>query len=307
MATGPSLVLGQVLARQITENSTCPNCVPNYRSKTPDFIIRVKDAPLVPSTFQGIQEQKIRGLAAKTQAICPRCRTIWQRPSSSAPWFTSVPAPLSGRPSPSALRIPYGIPQAQKSPTVNVGRTLPPLRFIGPEQTNVISIRELSRTQEAIGDQSYSFDHSQTTSTATETIRVSQQTTVSVFIGMEKLRTALGDFGLTFMGFGVQGKLEKVVRNTYNITTASELTLSQDTTINIPARKHVQVILHWKKIWQHGSIGVLAEGHPFVIPYALTIALNFDTETLDVRPPARGGAGPKKARQSRPQGRRPGA
>ena len=157
------------------------------------------------------------------------------------------------------------------------------LQVVRPERINVIAIRELSQREVAANDQTYSFDNRKSRSTAIENIRVSQRLAVSVVIMHEKLITALGELGFTLLGMGgVQGKLSKAVTDKYEITTASELTFGQDTTINIPAHTHVKVIIHWKKIWQDGAIRLTAAGHSFEVPYGVTVALRFDKETVDV-------------------------
>jgi len=67
-----------------------------------------------------------------------------------------------------------------------------------------------------------------------------------------------------------------------SVESLQELTFEQTATINVPARTHVQVTIHWRVVWESGIAKVTADQQQLDVPYWLTKAIRFDTETVDV-------------------------
>jgi hypothetical protein len=150
-------------------------------------------------------------------------------------------------------------------------------------EARITGYEEDPKLDEPLGDHKYTFDNSRSRSTAVETIRLVQRAAVSVIVDVNKLKTTSGEAGLSFTGlFTAQGKIVNELHRRYALTNENELTFEQSTAISIPARAHVQVIVHWKRVWQPGKVRLNAQGHDLSAPYFITIGLRFDKETVDI-------------------------
>jgi hypothetical protein len=146
-------------------------------------------------------------------------------------------------------------------------------------------IRETTtRREEFIREERRIIDHSRTSASAVETIGLTHTAEWDVTIDTSHVRALAGNIQLNAVGLGsVRGNIAKTLTRRYSTTWKQSISHQQSTTVNVPAGKKVQLIIRWKRIWQQGEVTLRArDGHSATIPFEVTVALGFDTETVDL-------------------------
>jgi hypothetical protein len=153
--------------------------------------------------------------------------------------------------------------------------------------SRIAGIRETTRTEESIGEETRIFDQSQTTASAVETMGLSHTAEWASTVDTTRARTFGGSAGLSIAILGIaslQGKMENSLSVRYSSSWKQSITREQSTAITIPAGKKVRVTVRWKRIWQEGVIVLRSPSGPRAyVPFRVTVMLAFDKETVDLK------------------------
>jgi hypothetical protein len=156
---------------------------------------------------------------------------------------------------------------------------------IALKHPTIKQVSETARLVERLGDERYSFNNARSSSTAVETISISNTVRVATSVDLSKTTALSGTAGVTFASLAkAQGAIQQELARSYSLNIGSDITFAQSTIVNIPAHTNVEIILRWKLIWARGVL-MLAEQHGKAIaqaPFEITVALSFDKETRDL-------------------------
>jgi len=145
-----------------------------------------------------------------------------------------------------------------------------------------------ARRSEPLHKEVRRFNNKKSSAATEETIRVSYTARVSTSVDLSETRTLSGNASVGFVNMlGAQASMGNDLMRHYSLGMEGELTYEQTTKIIVPAHKHVQVTLHWFRIWATGMITLSERARRSVeevaeVPYEITVALAYDPETYDI-------------------------
>jgi serine/threonine protein kinase len=183
---------------------------------------------------------------------------------------------------------PSGSPQTSTS-----GRYRPPAVVSAPaplvlKRPAVVKVTETARRSEPLDDEVRIFNNAKSSSTLEETIRASYTARVSTSVDLSETRTLSGNARVGFVNaLSAQASLGNDLMRHYSLQMDGELTHERTTKVTVPAHKHVEITLHWFRIWASGMLTVSERTRRAVeevaeVPYEITIALVYDSETRDI-------------------------
>jgi hypothetical protein len=146
------------------------------------------------------------------------------------------------------------------------------------------STTELGRYEEALGVERRKIDNSRSTSCSRRRLRVQRTWSRKVEIFFEKATTRSGSVGLGIQAVGgLKAKAESCFRDMLALSGEEAQIFEEEIEVTVPARTNVEVLLHWKTIWQEGMSAVkLDNGETYKVPYRITIGMTFDQENRDL-------------------------
>lgn len=156
------------------------------------------------------------------------------------------------------------------------------------ERPTIVRVTESpDRRTESIGDEVRSFNNTKSSSTAVETIRVSNTTRVSTSVDLSKTSTLSGSAGVSFVDVAsAKASLSNDLTRHYSLKMDSEISHEQTTQINIPAHTNVEITFHWFRIWVAGTLTLSDLAKPAAevaqVPFEITVGLTFNKETRDI-------------------------
>jgi hypothetical protein len=194
----------------------------------------------------------------------------------------------------------YGIQDPVKSPPATgasgnlqqfsgapIAKIPPRVREIDLSHSHVTGFREQGTTAETFLSEERRMYPNNSKGKMTKNISVSNSVTREVTIEKGKLTSGSANAGVTFVGFGaIEVQVQRQLNQHYSVTTDNSVTISEQTTIEIPPASTVEHIIRWKLIWLVG-IAILGETPRFSpsldlaeVPYKVPFRLTY-TETLN--------------------------
>jgi serine/threonine protein kinase len=266
---GDSLV--SVAVSHVRENATPPSMVDPAVPHAVDAVVMKALAKDPDDRFQTATEMRSALLRITSEAP-PRAAP------ADRPRVAKRPAiQLPTRPDPRFE------PEKLLTPAPRLARAAP-TQVVTIKNPEVLSHKRGQRREEDHGDEIYTFDNSKSESTSTETIRIAHTAKIEVTVEMSKTRSTSGQFGVRFLNLAsAEGQIRKDILARHSLSLSQELQFEQTTAISIPASTHVKVVFHWKRVWEQGTVTLGQRARALAeVPYAITVALRFDKETLDV-------------------------
>lgn len=192
---------------------------------------------------------------------CPRCgRWVWPRFSR-------------GDGTPASSWILWGTDKWAKASCSKCGGTWPVYETPASPDTRpagVATVMETSRVEEAIGQETRSIDSGP--ASAVRRIKATRRWTRHIELDDGHMKTG---------GVGVAGfkfSAETILRRRYGEET--EQIFEEEIELSIPAYTRLELVLHWKRIWQEGVVvGVDTAGATIQIPFRAAVSLTFDQVT----------------------------
>jgi hypothetical protein len=158
--------------------------------------------------------------------------------------------------------------------------------FTGVGQITVMGQAETRRSATPLGDDDYTRDNRQSGIPMTSTIKVSRRWTQKVELRWEESSTksTVGRVNLSskYAGSQLERKIEQSLRSALSLSSETEQLLEQSVEVTIPARRRLTVRLHWKQIWQEGTIEVqLPDATQLNLPYRAAVDITFDQDNIE--------------------------
>lgn len=136
---------------------------------------------------------------------------------------------------------------------------------------------ETRRTQEPIGEESFSIDNRKAKTSVERVRAVSQEWSRTGSIAFDEARTADGGVAIGPNWLSLRTTLQQVFQQTYSVETTQKHTVTEQLTVTVPAGASVRVLVAWKLIWQQGVVRFEDQNGQIVeIPYKVAISLTFD-------------------------------
>jgi serine/threonine protein kinase len=243
--------------RHVREDPQAPSEINQMVSPGVDAIVLKALAKDPPNRYQSAQEMRSEVLRVVTG------RQVLARPRPS-PFDVSGTAPIA--------RVQFA------------GRLVKPAKVRTLKSAQILDLVPRKRYEELRQDDVYTFDNSRSSSTATETIRVAHTAKVEIEVNLSEMKGIGGDAGVKFLNVAsIQGHIKGEILARHSLRQSSEFVFEQATAISVPASTHVKVVFHWKRLWEEGMV-TIGDGGVAVaqIPYAVTVGLRFDKETIDL-------------------------
>jgi hypothetical protein len=233
-----------------------------------------KCASVSPGTFfkRLYPPQPDVGKLLLAEVECPKCNRTWRR----GPWRRTLGGERLAAaitPSPPAVRR-FNSPFTHKGP-------------VDLSQARVTSYHpdEKSTKATSLRDETFSFNNLRSSSTMIQTLTLRQHASLQVEVESQNATSTVGGGGITLGGLAsFEARMLNDLRKRNSVESLDELTFEQTATINVPANTHVRTTIHWRVVWERGVAKVTASQQHLDVPYWLTRAIRFDTETVDVAP-----------------------
>lgn len=208
--------------------------------------------PVVPRYLRPDGEQ-YRGLKLLPQmdrgtlAECPKCNQRW------SVFGSSVPPPPPSSPPPYEARL-----------------------------------RETERVEEPLGEEQRIIDNSKSSVKVVRSLSVSKEWVQTYTVEYEKGRADGGKLDLALVqGVGIQATAESSVKERYAVSGETRRTFTEQISMEVPKNQKVKVLLHWKRIWQHGILELASAGAPTLeVPFKVVVGVTFDQTLTDEAPPS---------------------
>ncbi len=142
---------------------------------------------------------------------------------------------------------------------------------------------ETNREEEALGDEQRQVDNSKSSVELTRRFTVGREWTQSYTLDHEKVRSDHSELKLGGPELpSVTLAAENALTERYSITSAMKQTYEEEITVTVPARTSLNLVFHWKRLWQCGNIQVqLTDRMLFIIPFKVAVGLTFDQTQSD--------------------------
>jgi hypothetical protein len=142
---------------------------------------------------------------------------------------------------------------------------------------------ETGRREEPIGTETRTVDNSRSASSSVRRLKARRTWTGSQEVRFEETTRKSVSGGVEVKAVvNLRGELEQAVRRSRTTVVQDERTFEEEIEVTIPARTTVDVLLHWKRVWQEGNLVVTtSSGDVFEVPYREVVGLTFDQENRD--------------------------
>ena len=154
-----------------------------------------------------------------------------------------------------------------------------------PPSTPTYDVRliETERVEEPIGEEQRTIDNSKSSVKIVRSLRVSKEWVQTYSVEYEKGRTGGGKLDLALVqGIGIQATAESSVKERYSVSGETKRTFAEEISMEVRGNQKVQVLLHWKRIWQHGILELTSGGAPTLeVPFKVVVGVTFDQTQMD--------------------------
>jgi hypothetical protein len=142
---------------------------------------------------------------------------------------------------------------------------------------------ETGRREEPLGTETRTVDNSRSASSSIRRLKARRTWTVRQEVRFEETTRKSASGGIEVKAvLHLRGELERAVRRSQAAVAQDERTFEEEIEVTIPARTTVDVLLHWKRVWQEGILIVTTSaGEVFEVPYGEVVGLTFDQENRD--------------------------
>lgn len=168
--------------------------------------------------------------------------------------------------------------------TWNVYGASTPVAPKASSEWRVEEVRETHRFEQPLGTDRQVVDAKDFDSDVTQKLSFSRQWRQSVTIESEKVATQSSGVSLAVLDIAtMEANAETVVRDNYSTEDSSERTSTREVEVTVKGGTAMEVLLHWKKVWQGGVVVFEGpDGATVEMPFALAVDVTFDQEFASV-------------------------
>lgn len=148
----------------------------------------------------------------------------------------------------------------------------------------ITDVRETHRFEEPLGTDRQSVDQKGFSGNSTQRLSFSRQWRQSFSVESEKSTTTRVGGEISLMELAkLEASAETMVRESYVSEESAERTSSRELEVEVPGGTAVEVLFHWKKVWQGGVVVFTGpEGATLEMPFAVAVDVAFDQEMRNI-------------------------
>ncbi|HEY4454142.1 MAG TPA: hypothetical protein VGN81_07520 [Pseudonocardiaceae bacterium] len=147
--------------------------------------------------------------------------------------------------------------------------------FAQPGAIDTVQVLETDRVEDAIGQDVRRIDNSGPAS-AVRRIKATRRWMQRVEFADDRTSTSTKGIDL----FRFKASAETTLHRHFGGSAETEQTFEEGIELSIPPNTVLELVLHWKRIWQRGSvIGTDAAGGTIQLPFRIVVGLTFDQVT----------------------------
>jgi hypothetical protein len=147
-----------------------------------------------------------------------------------------------------------------------------------PVTGNVI---EGSRYEVPMGDETRTIDNSKSSSPSTRMVRLTREWSKTCTVDIEHDTTVGGSAGLGIHVLDLKAEAERLVKNTYSITSQEQETFEEEVTLTVAKCTKSEITFFWKEIRQKGVVQISGTDFEAKIPYEIVVGVTFDQQQVD--------------------------
>ncbi len=144
-----------------------------------------------------------------------------------------------------------------------------------------MSVRELSRLEVVIGEETREIDNSKGVSPIVRTFKISREWTRSYTVDAERATTTTGGVGLDAQVVSVKAQVETALRAHYSTSNQDRRTFEDEVTITAAPHTRSRVMFIWKEIHQVGVVEFQSALALTRVPFEVVVGLTFDQQQDD--------------------------
>ena len=192
--------------------------------------------------------------------------------------------PRRDRPAASSMSI---NPASLKIPSTSPGESGIPGQTVNLAGYGVVALRQQKQIEAHLSETTETYPNYSTKTPFAKKLTISNSVARTVTLERSGLKAHSANAGITFVGFAaIQGQIQQQVSERYAITTQSTISISQETSFEIPPGAAVEHVVHWKLVSEHG-IAILAtsmvpSSQWAELPYQVPMRLSFQDWIRDV-------------------------
>lgn len=149
-----------------------------------------------------------------------------------------------------------------------------------PSEWRVDEVRETHRFEQPLGTDRQVVDAKGFGSDVTQKLSFSRQWRQSITVDSEKTVTQSLSGSLKFVDVAsLESSAETAVKDGYSAEDSTERTSTREVEVEVKAGTAMEVLLHWKKVWQGGVVVFNGpDGATLEMPFAVAVDVTFDQE-----------------------------
>jgi hypothetical protein len=141
---------------------------------------------------------------------------------------------------------------------------------------------EGSRYEVQLGKETRTIDNSKSSSSTIRVVRLTREWAKTCTLDLEHDMTVRGSAGLSIHVLNLKAEAERLVKNTYSVTSEERETFAEEVTLNIAQYTKSEIVFLWKEIRQKGIAQISGANFEAQIPYEIVVGLTFDQQQVDV-------------------------
>jgi hypothetical protein len=141
---------------------------------------------------------------------------------------------------------------------------------------------EGSRCEVPLGEETRTVDNSKSSSSSIRVVRLTMEWSKTCVLDTEHNMTVRGSAGLGIRVLTLKAEAERLVKNTYSVTSGERETFTEEVTLNIAQHTKSKIIFFWKEVHQKGIVQISGPGFEARIPYEVVVGLTFDQQQVDI-------------------------
>lgn len=149
------------------------------------------------------------------------------------------------------------------------------------------SVRDIAQMEMPLRRETRIYPNNTGSSTLTKRVGISNPVSRTVTIESSKLRAHNAQAGVTIVGFAeIQGQVQQQLGERYSVATGDTITISEETTIQIPPGSVIEHTIQWKVVYEFG-LAVLGQpldsryGQLAEVPYRVPMRLTYSDDIND--------------------------
>lgn len=140
----------------------------------------------------------------------------------------------------------------------------------------VLGATEMHRSDEPIGTENLRIDNTSSVARLTRTMRITREWSRTVSLDLGSNHGSSADTRVGPAWLALRTTIEQSLSRTYAISENRREEFAEEFSIEVEPGAAVTIVLHWKRLWQHGVVHVLFHGRQVEVPFRVAVGITFD-------------------------------